>query len=330
MGNLTFDGRVAVVSGAGGGMGREHALLLAKRGAKVVVNDVGITYDGVSWQGDSPVTPAVRVMQEIKDAGGEAIANQDDISSEVGVANLMHQTIEAYGRVDIVVHNAGFGTFVPISELSYDEYRRVVAVNADGAFLLARAAWPHMVRQKYGRFVVITSQAALLGFAGLGSYAVGKWGETGLCRTFALEGAPHNIKANALGVTALTGPMDKLFPTEGDAGELTGFRGEAHQWWRDHATPAIISPAVAFLAHEDCPVSGEIFDTSAGHISHQKLVMTNGYSDPHLTPESLRDNFDQVLDETQGLFHFPHSLVSIQWMHKKIGAKLGCEPPPLS
>jgi NAD(P)-dependent dehydrogenase (short-subunit alcohol dehydrogenase family) len=323
MDTATFDDRVAIVTGAGRGMGRAHALYLAARGARLVVNDVGASMDGTGFSSE----PALEVVQDIKRSGGAAIANTDDVSNEEGVKRLVGATLDEFGRVDIVIHNAGTATFVPFGEMSYEQFRRVVAVHADGAFLVARAAWPHMVRQRYGRLVFITSQAALTGVPQLAHYAVGKWGETGLCKILALEGEPHGIRANALGVTALTRMMEPHFRTGSESHEATGYNEHALAWWRRHVTPELISPVVAWLAHEQCSVSGEIFDTTAGHVSLQQLTMTAGYTDPLLTLERLLENVSDVLNSDRGRFPFKTAQDCTRWMHEKVARKLGVEPP---
>ena len=159
MSTATFAERVAIVTGAGRGMGRAHARFLAARGARLVVNDTGTAMDGTGFSGE----PAAEVVEEIRRAGGVAIANTDNVACEDGAGRLVGATLDEFGRVDVVIHNAGIATFVPFGEMSYTQFRSVVAVHADGAFLVARAVWPHMVRQRYGRLVFITSQAALIG-----------------------------------------------------------------------------------------------------------------------------------------------------------------------
>ena len=182
MSRLTFEGRVAIVTGAGRGLGRAHALLLAERGARVVVNDLGVALDGAG----ASRGPAESVVAEIQSAGGAAVPSFDSVATESGAANIVRTAVEAYGRVDIVVHNAGPVTFAPFGSMSYEQYRQLMTTHADGGFLLCRAAWPYMERQRFGRIILISSQAALSGLPNQAHYVMAKTALTGLARALAL------------------------------------------------------------------------------------------------------------------------------------------------
>src|ERR1044072_10043358 len=207
---IKFDGQVVLVTGGGRGMGREHCLLLASRGACVVVNDLGVAIDGSAAKDD----PAQEVVEEILKRGGKAIANHDDCGSIDGPAAMVQAAVDHFGRIDAVIHNAAIATFAPFNDLTYEQYRAMMRVHLGGGFLLAKAAWPHMLAQGYGRFVLITSQVAMFGGPGLAHYVVPKTGIPGLARALGVEGEVHGIRANALGVTALTRLMTDFFKGE--------------------------------------------------------------------------------------------------------------------
>ncbi|WP_339706387.1 SDR family NAD(P)-dependent oxidoreductase [uncultured Sphingosinicella sp.] len=312
MNEMRFDGRVAIVTGGGRGLGRAHCLELASRGAMVVVNDLGVTMDGTG----SSTSVAEEVVREIVSTGGIAVPNVSSVASEEGSASIVQTALDAFGRVDVVVHNAGTVTFAPFSELTFEEYRRLVSVHLDGGFLVAKAVWPHMLRAGYGRLVFTTSQAALAGLPNLAHYGVAKTGLVGLSRALSIEGAEHGIKSNALGVAAYTRMMEGFFkPSE--TGRPDAMRGQGESWWRRYVRSEIVSPAVAFLAHEDCPLSGEILDTSGGHTSFQFLGTTRGYGDLQLTAEALRDHLDEILD-SGGYRVFRLASDFLEWRNGKV------------
>lgn len=288
-GTLRFDDRVVVVTGAGRGMGRAHALLLADRGAKVVVNDLGtMSMEG----GDSQSEVAESVAQEIRAAGGEAVASPHSVATPEGAQSIIDTAVDAWGRIDAVVHNAGIAKFTALAELSYDEYRRTLAVHIDGALLLTTAAWPHMVRQNYGRFLYISSAAGLLGVPSQGAYAVAKTGMLGLMNVAKLEGAEHNIRANTLGVAAYTRMTATMF----QGGDAEGHE-DTESWWKRYMRPESVSPVVAWLIHEQCAANGEIYDTFGGSTTRLFVGATPGYVNLDLTPEALRDHMDDLRDE---------------------------------
>jgi NAD(P)-dependent dehydrogenase (short-subunit alcohol dehydrogenase family) len=320
---LLFEGRVALVTGAGRGMGRTHALLLAARGAKVIVNDVGGSMGGDG----SSAQPAEQVAQEIRQAGGSAAADFNDVSTEIGANAMVRAAIDNFGRIDIVVHNAGIVTFIPFSEMTYDQYRKLVAVHQDGGFLVAKAAWPYMVKQGIGRFVFITSLANM---QSLTHYASAKGAVTGFVRSLGAEGVFHNIRANALSVIAYTRMMAGYFDPTSNHLDV-GLRGQyaIEKWWQEHLRPEQVSQVVGWLAHERCDVSGQTLFSGGGQVSLQFIGMTDGYVSSELTPESIHANRRQIFDTESG--HYVYSANALDgWLFAKIVQGGAPEVPPHS
>jgi NAD(P)-dependent dehydrogenase (short-subunit alcohol dehydrogenase family) len=276
MADLGYDGKVAIITGAGGGLGREHALLLASRGARIVVNDLGGSVSGEG--GDAG--PAQRVAKEINDAGGEAVADGNSVSTPEGGEAVVKTAIDSFGRVDILINNAGILRDKTFHNMTPDLLNPVLDVHLKGAFYVTRPAWIHMREQSYGRVVNTSSNSGLLGNFGQTNYGAAKMGLVGFTRVLAAEGAKYNIKANAIA------PVAKTRMTE----ELLGPVG-------DKLNPSLVSPIVAWLAHEDCPVSGEVFSAAGGRIARMFIGLTQGYYSPTLTVEDVRDHFDQIRSE---------------------------------
>jgi NAD(P)-dependent dehydrogenase (short-subunit alcohol dehydrogenase family) len=270
-------------------MGRAHALLLAQRGAKVVVNDLGVSMGG---EGASS-GPAEEVAAEIRAAGGSAVADINDVSTEQGANAMVQTAIDAFGRLDVVVHNAGTVTFIPFPEMTYEQYRKLVAVHQDGGFLVAKAAWPHMVQQSYGRLIFISSLASM---ATLAHYASAKAAVTGFVRTLAAEGQSHGIRANALSVIAFTRLMEGYFHKDSGHYDMGLFgQVDIENWWRDNLRPEQISQVVGWLGHESCPISGETLMSGGGFVTRQFVGFTDGYANADLTPELVAANAEAVL-----------------------------------
>ena len=284
--DLGFDGRVAVVTGAGGGLGRAHALLLAARGASVVVNDVGRTLDGEG----ADAGRAAQVVSEIEALGGEAVAVTDTVDTAEGGRAIVDAALDQYGRIDIVINNAGFLRDKTFHNTSVAEHvEPVVAVHLLGAFHVALAAWPHLRAQGYGRVINTTSSAGLFGNFGQSSYSAAKMGLVGLTRTLALEGSRFGIHANAIAPIAWTRMTAEMFPD------------------MEHALrPETIAPVVAWLAHESCQLNGEVLSTAGGYVSRVLIGLTPGVvlSDP--TPEAVRDHEARIMDD--GGAYFPRVL----------------------
>lgn len=274
---LSFENRVAVITGAGGGLGREHALLLASRGAQVVVNDLGGSVDG-SGSSDGP---AAKVCKEINDLGGVAVPDANSVSTPQGGEAIIQTALDAFGRVDIVVNNAGIlrdGTF---HKMTPEQVDLVLDVHLKGAFNVARPAFVKMREQNYGRIVNTSSSSGILGNFGQANYGAAKMGLVGLSRVLAAEGAKYNIKANTIA------PVARTRMTE----DLLGAMAE-------RLDPKLVAPVVAWLTHEDCPVTGEIYSVGGGRVSRFFIGMTEGYFNPELSLEDVRDHFDQIRNET--------------------------------
>ncbi|HEX6238017.1 MAG TPA: SDR family oxidoreductase [Acidimicrobiales bacterium] len=276
MADLGFDGKVAVITGAGGGLGRSHALELARRGARVVVNDLGGSVEGTG----SDATAAQAVVDEITGAGGEAVANHDSVASPDGGAAIVQTALDAYGRVDIIVNNAGILRDASFKNMEPDKVDAVLAVHLRGAFNVTRPAWEHMRSQGHGRIVNTSSAAGIFGNFGQSNYGAAKMGLVGLTRVLAVEGAKHDIKVNAIA------PVAKTRMTQDILGPIA-----------DKLLPESVTPVVTFLAHESCPVSGEIYSVGGGRVARVFIGVTPGVTDPDLTAEKVRDHFDEIRAE---------------------------------
>ncbi|WOP14364.1 SDR family NAD(P)-dependent oxidoreductase [Ottowia sp. SB7-C50] len=279
MDKIDFTGRVAIVTGAGGGLGRLHALALAERGAKVVVNDLGGAVDG---SGGS-VTAAQKVVDEIRAAGGEAIANRASVTDWDAVQAMVQQAVDTWGRVDILVNNAGILRDKSFAKMDMADFRLVVDVHLMGAAHCAKAVWPHMVAQKYGRIVMTTSSTGLYGNFGQTNYGAAKLAQVGMMQTLAIEGAKNGIHVNALAPTAATRMTEGLLPPE----VLAALKPEA------------VVPAMLVLASEQAPTR-TILCAGAGTYEAAHITLTQGV---HLgltpdTPERLLAALAQVTDGT--------------------------------
>ncbi|MFM7537495.1 MAG: SDR family oxidoreductase [Acidimicrobiales bacterium] len=280
MSALSFENRVAIVTGAGGGLGREHALLLASRGAQVVVNDLGGAVDGSG----SDLGPAARVAQEINDAGGVAVADGNSVSSPEGGEAIVQRAIDEWGRIDIVINNAGILRDKTFQSMTQELLDPVIDVHLKGAFYVTRPAWVKMREQRYGRIVNTASASGILGNFGQSNYGAAKMGLVGLTRVLAAEGAKYGIRANVIA------PVARTRMTEDLLGPLA-----------DKVRPELVAPIVAWLCHEDCPVTGEIYSAGGGRIARYFIGLTRGYYNPTLTLEDVRDHFGQIRDEADYL-----------------------------
>ena len=274
---LDFQGRVAIVTGAGGGLGRQHALALAARGARVLVNDLGGAVDG---SGGS-ATAAQRVVDEIRAAGGEALANGASVTDFEAVQAMVAQAQDAWGRVDVLVSNAGVLRDKSFAKMDIDDFRLVLDVHLMGAVHCCKALWPLMQQQKYGRIVLTTSSSGLYGNFGQANYGAAKMALVGLMQTLAIEGGKHDIRVNCLAPTAATRMTEALFPPD----MLQAFGPEA------------VVPAMLVLAAEDAPTRTTLC-AGAGAFEAANITLTRGV---HIgldaqAPERLADHLDAVRD----------------------------------
>jgi NAD(P)-dependent dehydrogenase (short-subunit alcohol dehydrogenase family) len=276
MAELGFEGRVAIVTGAGGGLGREHALLLASRGAQVVVNDLGGAIDGTG----ASTGPAQQVVDEIEAAGGMAVADTSSVATVEGGEAMVKSALDAFGRIDIVINNAGILRDKSFANMTPELWDTVIAVHLTGACNVTRAAWPHLRDQNYGRVVNTTSPAGIFGNFGQANYASAKMGLVGFTRVLAQEGGKYNIKANAIAPVARTRMTETLL------GPLA-----------EKLDPGLVTPVVAWLVHEDCPVTGEIYSVGGGRVAKIFTGVTPGFFKKDLTVEDVRDNFEQIRAE---------------------------------
>jgi NAD(P)-dependent dehydrogenase (short-subunit alcohol dehydrogenase family) len=276
MADLGFDGKVAIITGAGGGLGRSHALELARRGALVVANDLGGSVDGTG----SGTTAAQAVVDEITAAGGDAVANYDSVATPEGGQAIVQTALDRFGRIDIVINNAGILRDASFKNMGPDNVNPVLDVHLRGAFHVTQPAWEHMRARNYGRIVNTSSGAGLFGNFGQTNYGAAKMGLVGLTRVLAVEGAKNNIKVNAIA------PVAKTRMTEDLLGPIA-----------DKLLPESVTPLVVFLAHEDCPVTGEIYTLGGGRVARVFLGVTKGIVEPKLTAEAVRDRFADIRDE---------------------------------
>jgi NAD(P)-dependent dehydrogenase (short-subunit alcohol dehydrogenase family) len=278
---LRFDGRVAVVTGAGRGLGRAHAMTLAARGAAVVVNDLGGELDGTGASAE----PADQVVAEIRAAGGTAVADHASVASAAGGAGIVHTALDAFGRLDIVVNNAGTtGGRLPFADISEEQLSRVLGSHLLGTYHVTRAAWDVMARQGYGRVVTTTSGVGLWGMANASTYAAAKMGIVGLSSALAQEGADLGIRVNAVAPVART-------RMAGDTFDSFGARFD----------PELVSAVVAYLAHEDCSLAGRIISAGAGRVAEVFIATGRGLRDAELTPEAVAAHLPDVLSRVDPL-----------------------------
>jgi len=272
-----FDGQVAVVTGSGGGLGREYVLALAQRGARVVVNDVGSSVRGEG----ANEGPAEEVVKEILGLGGEAVADTHSVATPEGGAAIIQTALDAWGRVDILINNAGVLRDKAFHNQTNDELDPVLDVHLRGAFYVTRPAWVKMRDQNYGRVLMTSSNSGILGNFGQSNYGAAKMGLAGLTRVLAAEGAKYNIKVNAIA------PLARTRMTENLLGPLA-----------EKLSPELVAPVALWLVHSDVPVSGEVYSAAGGRVARFFTGLTKGYYNPRLSPEDVRDHFEEIRDQT--------------------------------
>jgi NAD(P)-dependent dehydrogenase (short-subunit alcohol dehydrogenase family) len=279
MDELRFDNRVAIVTGAARGLGREYALLLASRGAKVLVNDYGGGVDGKNATSD----PAMAVVEEIKKGGGTAAANADSVATLEGGASILEHALNEWDRVDIVINNAGITLSGPFLESSDEDIDLMHAVHLRGTFNVTRPAWKTMVKQEYGR-ILNTSSCSVFGIPQVTPYATPKGGIIGLTKGLAREGEPHGIKVNALMPAAFT-RMTAQIESE-----------DLKKWLQENFPPVLVSPLAAWLVHEDVPCTGEIFSSGGGRSGRVVFAQARGFQAKDNTPEEIREHFQEAFE----------------------------------
>ncbi len=273
MADLGFDGKVAIITGAGGGLGRAHALELARRGARIVVNDLGGSVNGDG--GD--VGPAQAVVQEILDLGGEAVADTNSVATYEGGAAVVQTAVDAFGTVDVVVNNAGILRDKSFHNLDQAMIDAVIQVHLLGAFYVTQPAWQIMREKGYGRIVSTSSNSGLLGNFGQTNYGAAKMGLVGFTKALAQEGRKRNVLANVIAPGARTRMTEELLGPIADA-----------------LDPELVSPVVVYLASDQCDVTGQILSVGGGRVSRVVVAEPLGYYSEDLTPEQVRDNWDAI------------------------------------
>ena len=277
MNELRFDGQVAIVTGAGGGLGAAHAKLLATRGARVVVNDYGGSTHGTG----ASLEPADAVVAEIRAGGGEAIASYDSVVTAAAGLAIVRTALDTYGRIDIVVANAGISGGGRFGEIPSESVERMVDTHLIGAFNVVQPAWTHMTAQGYGR-VVLTTSGSVFGTASA-PYVSAKAGVFGLARSLSSEGHALGIKVNAIMPVAYS-RMTAQIPDD-----------DFRTWIERNFPPHKVSPLVALLAHEDAPCTGETFSVGGGRVARVVLGVGPGWHTPDPSPEAFLEHFDDVM-----------------------------------
>ena len=289
MSELRFDDRAVIVTGAGRGVGRGHALAFAARGAQVVVADLGGELDGSG----SSAGPADEVVEEIKAAGGQAVACHASVADEQGAASIVQAALDAFGRIDVVVNNAGIADPDLFEDLSLERFRTMVDVHYLGTVNVTFAAWPHMLEAGYGRIVNTTSEGALGTVPKCTSYGGAKGGVLAFTKALANDAMRHGLKVNAVAprantrlsapwVLAKTYDLPEDVFTESDT--MAQFR------------PELVSPAAVFLAHESCALNGEVLVSGGGQVMRMVIMENEGITKDALSPEDIADNLDQLMD----------------------------------
>jgi NAD(P)-dependent dehydrogenase (short-subunit alcohol dehydrogenase family) len=287
MSELRFDGRVAIITGAGGGLGRCHALELARRGAQVLVNDLGGAVDGSG----SSASAAQRVVDEITAFGGIAAPNHDSVATPQGGKAIVEAALDAFGRVDVLVNNAGILRDKAFHKMDHTMIDAVIDVHLKGAMYVSQPAFVLMREQGYGRIISTSSASGLFGNFGQANYGAAKAGLAGLTRVLAIEGASHGIKVNAIA------PIAATRMTEDILGDLAV-----------KVSPESVSPLVAYLGHEECSVSGHVYSVAGGRIARIFVAETSGIVLEDNTAEAIQSHLSQMDKMDTENYYEPASL----------------------
>jgi NAD(P)-dependent dehydrogenase (short-subunit alcohol dehydrogenase family) len=274
--SMDFEGKVVIVTGAGGGLGRAHALLFARHGARVIVNDLGGSAHGEG----ANASAADRVVAEIRDEGGEAVANHDSVTDG---DKIVQNALDTYGRVDVVVNNAGILRDKSFAKMEDTDWDLVYRVHVEGAYKVTRAAWPHLREQNYGRIIFTSSTSGIYGNFGQANYGMAKLGLYGLTRTLAIEGRKNNILVNAIAPTGGTRMTEGLIPAS----------------VFDLLKPELVSPLVVFLGSEQCPDSGGLYEVGGGWMGKVRWERSLGAGfDPHagFSPQDVAAQWASISD----------------------------------
>jgi NAD(P)-dependent dehydrogenase (short-subunit alcohol dehydrogenase family) len=288
MNKLRFDGKSVIVTGAGRGFGRAHAMALAARGAKVVVADYGTNVDGT---GSSP-EPALTVAKEIDAAGGEAVACFASVADEAGAASMVEAALDSFGQLDIVVNNAGICDPQFFSDMTMEQFRRMQDTHYLGTVNVTKAAWPHLLAAPNGCVVNTTSEAILGNVPKSTAYSAAKGAVFSFTRALALDGRQHGVRVNAVaprGMTRMSDPpmLAKVFDQPAETFVNPFYEA---------MTPDGVSPAVVYLAHESCPLNGEVLICGGGRTVRLAVIETAGLTREEMTPEDIAENLDELMD----------------------------------
>jgi NAD(P)-dependent dehydrogenase (short-subunit alcohol dehydrogenase family) len=300
MADIRFDGKVAIVTGAGGGLGKQHALELARRGAKVVVNDLGGAMDGSGGHSDA----AMSVVEEIKAMGGEAIANGSSVTDDAGVQRMVKDTMDQWGRIDVLIANAGILRDKSFSKMDISDFELVLNVHLMGTVKPTKAVWEIMREQNYGRIVVTTSSSGMYGNFGQSNYGAAKMGILGFMQTIKLEGQKNNVHINAISPVAATRMTENLMPPA----------------MLEKLKPEYVTPGVVYLASDEAP-TGTILTAGAGVFAVAKIFETEGVylGEGGITVEEVRDNWDKISAEADQKAYFAGGEQGQKFFRKMMG-----------
>ena len=282
MADVSFENRVAIVTGAGNGLGKAYALELGKRGAKVVVNDLGGAVDGSG----SANSPADDVVNEIIENGGEAVANYDSVATKDGGESIVQTAVDSFGTVDAVINNAGILRDKSFANMTEEEFSLIIEVHLKGTYFVTQPAFKIMKENNYGRIVNVASPSGIFGNFGQTNYGAAKMGIVGLTNVLAIEGAKYNIKVNVIAPTAYTRMTEALLPE--DVGKL--FSAE------------LVTPMVTYLASETCEPTHEIFGVAAGRFARIGIITHEGYVNTEATAEDIASNIEEIRTITDGSY----------------------------